>query len=284
MKIGLVVEGGGMKCAYSAGILDCFLDDNITFDYCIGVSAGCANTASYLAGQKGRNLRFYTQHIHDPEYFGFRQWLKKGDLFNLHYIYGDLTNSDGKDPLDWPAVLKNPSEFEIAATNAITGKPEYFDKTAIREDDYRIIMASCALPAACRPVVLDNGIPYYDGGASDAIPVQRALDAGCDKVVVLLSKPRTFIKQKEGLRPFYTLLCCRYPNIIRALNERHLMYRRCQDLMFSLEKEGKAFLFFPDEGMDMGTYDMDEAANQALYDIALKHYESRKEALREFLQ
>ncbi len=284
MKIGLIVEGGGMKCAYSAGILDCFLDDNITFDYCIGVSAGSANTASFLAGQRGRNLRFYTQHIHDPEYFGLRSWLKNGDLFNLRYIYGPLTNSDGRDPLDWPAVLNNPSGFEIAAANALTGRTEYFDKTDIRQDDYRIIMASCAIPAACRPVVLDSGIPYYDGGTTDAIPVQRALDAGCDKIVVLLSKPRSFVKQKEGLRPLYTLLCSRYPNTVRALNERHLMYRRCQGLMFSLEKAGKAFLFCPADGMEMGTFDMDETANRALYDLALSHYEERKKDLYEFLR
>ena len=106
MKTGLVVEGGGMKCAYSAGILDKFLDDNITFSYCIGVSAGAANTLSYLAGQRGRNLRFYTEHLNDPRYLSVRSLVRTGNLFGLQYIYGTLTNSDGADPLDYSAVMK----------------------------------------------------------------------------------------------------------------------------------------------------------------------------------
>ena len=90
MKTGLVVEGGGMKCAYSAGILDKFLDDDITFSYCIGVSAGAANTLSYLAGQRGRNLRFYTEHLSDPRYLSVHSLIRTGSLFGLQYIYGTL--------------------------------------------------------------------------------------------------------------------------------------------------------------------------------------------------
>ena len=90
-KSGLIVEGGGMKCAYSAGILDAFLDDNVTFDYCMGVSAGAANTASYLAGQRGRNLRFYIEHVKDPRYISIKNLIKTGSLFGLQYIYGTFT-------------------------------------------------------------------------------------------------------------------------------------------------------------------------------------------------
>jgi len=126
MKTGLVVEGGGMKCAYSAGILDRFLDEHITFDYCIGVSAGSANTASYLAGQRGRNLRFYVDHLNEPGYMGVKNLLRTGQFFGLQYIYQTLTNSDGADPIDYPAIVENPAEFELVATDAATGKPVYF--------------------------------------------------------------------------------------------------------------------------------------------------------------
>lgn len=119
-KTGLIVEGGGMKCAYSAGILDKFLDDSIAFDYCIGVSAGAANTLSYLAGQRGRNLRFYTVHLDDPRYLSVRSLLRTGNLFGLQYIYGTLTNSDGADPIDYDAIMKNPAEFYMPATDTST--------------------------------------------------------------------------------------------------------------------------------------------------------------------
>lgn len=117
-KTGLVVEGGGMKCAYNAGILDAFLDEQITFDYCIGVSAGAGDVASYLAGQKGRNLRFFTEHIHSSRYFGVKSMLETGDLFGLQYIYGELTRSEGKDPLDFLAFMRNPARYEAVVTNA----------------------------------------------------------------------------------------------------------------------------------------------------------------------
>ena len=141
-QIGLVVEGGGMKCAYSAAILDKFLDDSVSFDYVCGVSAGSANAASYLAGQRGRNLRFYTEHIYEKEYFGPESFLKHGDLFGLDYIYSTVTNSSGADPLDWPKIEANPTRYEVVATNALTGKPRYFDKSEIHQNDYSIIKAS----------------------------------------------------------------------------------------------------------------------------------------------
>ena len=100
-RIGLIVEGGGMKCAYSAAVLDKFLDDRISFYYVCGVSAGSANAASYLGGQRGRNLRFYTEHIHEKEYFGLDSYLKSGDLFGLDYIYSTISNQGGSDPLNW---------------------------------------------------------------------------------------------------------------------------------------------------------------------------------------
>ena len=178
-KIGLVVEGGGMKCAYNAGILDGFLDHGILFDYCIGVSGGAGNAASYVAGQRGRNIRFFTEHIHSPKYFGIRSLLATGNLFGLQYIYGELTNSGGKDPLDFAAIMKSPAEYEVVATNALTGEARYFGKEEMKQDDYRPIMASSAIPAAYRPVVID-GVPYYDGGIADAIPVRHALEKGAE--------------------------------------------------------------------------------------------------------
>lgn len=281
-KTGLIVEGGGMKCAYSAGVLDAFLDEGIEFDYAIGVSAGSANTASFLAGQRGRNLRFYTDWIEDPDYFGFKSFVKNGNLFNLQHIYGDMTNSTGVDPIDFPAICSNPTEYWIVATDARTGKPAYFPKSAMKQDDYRCIMASCALPAACRPVFID-GRPYYDGGVTDAIPVGRALADGCDKIVAILSKPRGFVKKPEGMKFLYSILCRKYPKTIQALNNRHVMYASCQKKLYDLEKTGRAFIFAPSDPPKMSTYTMDRAVEQQLYDLGLKDFSSVKNQFKSFL-
>ena len=281
-KTGLIVEGGGMRCAYGAGVLDAFLDNSITFDYCIGVSAGSANAASYAAGQRGRNVRFYTQHMHDPNYFGVKSFLTKGELFGLHYIYGDLTNSDGKDPIDYDAIMANPAEFKIVATNARTGKPVYFDKTDMIRDDYRHIMASCSLPAACRPIEIDGEF-YYDGGVSDSIPIQRALDDGCEKIVVLLSKHRSYVRKPQNMKIFYKTMCRKYPEVIKQLDMRHITYKKQQEQLFALEKEGKAFIFAPAENPRSTTYTMDEKIEQALYDEGYSDFDERKDDFLRFM-
>lgn len=282
MKIGLVVEGGGMKCAYNAAILDAFLDHNITFAYCIGASGGSGNLASYLAGQRGRNLRFFTKHIHSPSYFGLRSFLKTGDLFGLQYIYGTLTNSMGKDPLDFPALKNNPAEYEVVVTNALTGKAEYFGKEAMAQDDYRLIMASSAIPAACRPVEL-NDIPYFDGGLSDAIPVSRALEKGCDRLVVILSKMRDYVRKPQGMRLFYTMRCHRYPQIISLIDHRHTAYNQNLQEVFALEREGKAFVFAPSHPIHAGTYSMNEQAERDLYALGMEDFNKQKDALAAFM-
>ena len=281
-KTGLIVEGGGMKCAYGAGVLDAFLDHGITFDYCIGVSAGSANTASFVAGQRGRNIRFYTKHIEDPNYFGVKSLLKNGDLFNLRYIYGWLTNSDGPDPVDYEAMQANPAEFKIVATNANTGKPHYFSKEEMPKDDYRIVMASCAIPAVSKPVEID-GEYYYDGGISDSIPVQKALDDGCDKVVAILSKPHDFVKTPEGHKFLYSLMCRKYPKAIECMNTRHIMYTECQQKLFALEKEGRAFVFAPFDPPKLSTYTMDKEVNQKLYDMGFSDYEKYRADFEAFM-
>lgn len=282
MKIGLVVEGGGMKCAYNAAILDAFLDHNITFAYCIGASGGSGNLASYLAGQRGRNLRFFTEHIHSPSYFGLRSFLKTGDLFGLQYIYGTLTNSMGKDPLDFPALKNNPAEYEVVVTNALTGKAEYFGKEAMAQDDYRLIMASSAIPAACRPVEL-NDIPYFDGGLSDAIPVSRALEKGCDRLVVILSKMRDYVRKPQGMRLYYTMRCHRYPQIISLIDHRHTAYNQNLQEVFALEREGKAFVFAPSHPIHAGTYSMNEQAERDLYALGMEDFNKQKDALAAFM-
>ena len=281
-KIGLVVEGGGMKCAYNAAILDAFLDEKITFDYCIGVSAGSGNLASYLAGQRGRNLRFFTEHTHSSDYFGLKSLLKTGDLFGLKYIYGDLTNSGGKDPLDFPAFMNNPAEYEAVVTNALTGKAEYYGKDMMKQDDYCLIMASCAIPVVCRPVML-NGVPYYDGGISDAIPVRHALEQGCDRLVVILSKNRDYVRQPQGFRFLYQRACRKYPNVVSAIQQRHTKYNENFQDVFALEREGKAFVFAPSQPLQVGTYSMKEEAEREIYDLGRKDFDLLRDPLKKFL-
>lgn len=271
-----------MKCAYSAGILDRFLDDGIRFGYVIGVSAGAANGASYIAEQRDRNRRFYTTHIGEKGYFGLGSFLKTGDLFGLDYIYSDLTNTDGGDPLDFDRMLASPTEYELVTTNARTGKPEYFSKHDLEKNNYQLIKASCCLPAACRPREYKGGY-YYDGGLSDPIPADHALSQGCDRVVVIMSKPRDFVMHPQKMRIFYHTACRKYPRTVSMIENRHVSYMEHFRRIFELEKEGKAFVFSPSRHLPMGTYRMNAEENQALYDLGVSDYEERAGKLKAFM-
>lgn len=283
MKTGLVVEGGGMKCVYSAGILDRLIDEGITFDECIGVSAGAANTASFVAGQRGRNLRYYIEHPKDPEYCGVKQYLLHGNYFNLPYIYGDLTNEGGKDPLDYDAVMKNPAEFLITATDADTGDVRYFSKKEVPRNDYRAIMAGCAIPALCKPIHID-GHTYYDGGVADSIPLQKILDDGCEKVVLLLENPRSFIRPPQKFKAAYHFLLRKYPKVAEMIDTRYLRYRECLKWVYEMEKTGKIFVFAPPENTGVSTRTVDVSLLTKLYEAGIADFNRRFGELLRYLQ
>ena len=215
-------------------------------------------------------------------YFGLRSLLKTGDLFGLKYIYGELTRKEGEDPLDFPALMNNPAEYEIVVTNALTGLPEYYGREMMAQDDYRLIMASSAIPVACHPVEL-NGVPYFDGGLTDAIPVRRALEQGCDKLVVILSKNRDYVRKPQGMRRLYRRACRSYPNIVDAIDRRHVVYNENWKDVFSLERDGTAFVFAASEPIRVGTYSMKEDAERNLYDLGLRDFAAWKNDLLEFL-
>ena len=152
----------------------------------------------------------------------------------------------------------------------------------MKQDDYRLVMASSAIPVACHPVEL-NGVPYFDGGLTDAIPVRRALEQGCEKLVVILSKNRDYVRKPQGMRRLYRRACRSYPNIVDAIDRRHVVYNDNLKDVLSLEGEGVAFVFAASEPIHVGTYSMKEDAEWELYDLGLRDFAAQKEALMAFL-
>lgn len=282
MKTGLIVEGGGMKCVYSTAILDKLLDDNISFDYGIGVSAGAANLITFIAKQRNRASRFYTVYPKRPEYMSVRTMLKRGEFLNLEYIYGTLSVADGEDPLDYEAMRNNPMEFNAVATDAETGKPFYMDKSFVHQDDYRVLMATSGLPVVSKGKVID-GHKLYDGGITDPLPVQRALNEGCDKLMIILAKPRDYIKGPQGMKPAYHAALRKYPKLVEAIDNRHLIHRKEKELALELEAQGKAFIIAPKEDPKMGTLRFTLEQTKELYRVAERDYEGTKEKWEAFL-
>ena len=264
--LGIIDVGGGVRGAYGAGIFDYCMEKKLNFDYCIGISAGSANISSFLAGQIGRCYRSYTEYMFKTGYMGVGNFLKShGNYIDLDYIYSTLGNHDGELALDYEAMHKNPARFLIIATNADSGEAEYFDAAEeIRLDEYDIIKASCCVPVLNKPYPY-KGKLYYDGGISDPIPVARAMQDGCDRVVVILTRPRDFYRNPEKDVKLAGLLKHHYPKAAEAMMMRAERYNRELDLCKEYEKEGRVLLLAPDSIEGLNTLTKDQQVIKNLY-------------------
>lgn len=278
MKTTVIDTGGGLRGIYGAGVLDRCIEKGISFDRCIGVSAGSANTASFLAGQHGRNFRFYTQYAKRTDYMSASNILKKHSYLDLDYIYGVLSNSGGEDPLDYDALMKNPTEYTVVATDAESGKPFYFSKADMRQNDYGILKASCCIPIACKAYTVGEK-QYYDGGVSDAIPIEYALDAGADRIVLILTRPIDADVSFDKERLCSVLLKSKYPNVSEALLKRGERFNNSIELAKKLEKDGRLIIIAPSDIGHLKTLTKDIGDLTALYERGKQDAELIKDFL-----
>lgn len=248
----IIDVGGGFRDIFGCGVLDRVMEENIEFDHCYGVSAGSANLTSYLAHQPGRSHEFYTQYAFRKEYASPENFLKSHNFVGLDYVYGTLSNHDGENPLDYEAFVQNPTKFTVIACNALDGSTKYFDKSDISFDNYDILKASSCVPVACQPYEID-GIAYFDGGIADPIPVQKAIDDGYNRIVVILTRLRDERRvQKPDIAPA-KLLKRAYPAAAERLLERYNTYNNQVDLAQRYEQEGRVLIIAPEDLYGLST-------------------------------
>jgi len=266
MTIGCIDVGGGLRDIYGAGVFDYLLDEGIYFDHCIGVSAGSANGASYAARQRGRNKDFYLDYTLRKEAMSAENFFKNGSYLDLSYIYGELSNEKGESPLDYQALKTSTTRLTVVATNAETGRARYFNQyDDVRPDDFKIIMASSCLPLVCKPVSVYN-TPYFDGGISDPVPIEKALHFGCDKIVLILTKPMDAEVRRLRNEVSSRLLKSKYPAVSAAIDGMAEKYAEGLKKALELQEEGRLLIVAPDDifGMKTLTKDLDKLS--ALYE------------------
>ena len=264
-KIGVVDVGGGYRGVYACGVLDRCLDNDIQFDVGIGVSAGSANLISYCAGQRGRNRQFYTEYGLRRQYAGIGNFIFKRSFIDLDYVYSTLSNSDGENPLDYAAAMRNPMAFYAVATEAKTGKTRYFTKADIHPDDYSVMKASCAIPYICHPYEV-QGIPYYDGALGDPVPIEKAFSLGCDKVVVILTLPEDTQRTPDRDLKLAQRINKKYPQAAQRLSARASKYNSYVTLAKEYAKEGRVLIVAPDDTCGVHTLCRDAEAMNRLYE------------------
>lgn len=277
--VGIIDVGGGLRDIYGAGVFDYCIDNGITFDYGIGVSAGSGNMMTFLASQRGRTFGFYHFFAFRKEYMSAGNFIKNRSYIDLNYVYGTLSNSDGEFPLDFQKVIDNPMRYTVVATDAETCEPRYFDKNEMSQDNYNILKASSAIPFVCKPVEID-GREYYDGGVADPVPLKKAYEDGCDFVVVILTLPRDFRMEGGGKDAFAArMLNDKYPNMAHGLYARFDKYNQQVNYLEKMEREGRALIIAPDDLCGMTTLSKDQKKMRLLYEKGYKDAEILKDCV-----
>lgn len=280
MKVGLVLEGGGMRGFYTMGALDYLMEQNIMFDYVIGVSAGACHGVSYVSNQPNRSYRVNTNYLADKRYISFTNFIKTKSIFGMDFIFDEIPHK--LDLFDYDTFLNSKCEFKLAVTDVETGQPVYFDKTAL---DYNstVLKASSAIPVFS-PMVDYEGKKYLDGGTSDPIPVKKALEDGCDKVVVILTRDRNYQKTPERFRMIYKRIFKNYPKMIELLDNRHQNYNETLSYLSQLEKEGKALIIAPHEPIIISRFEKDQKNLEPIYTMGRMDLSKKIIQIKEILK
>ena len=264
MKTGIIDVGGGMRGIYAAGVLDRLMDEGVTFDLGIGVSAGSANIVSFMAGQRGRNYTFYTEYSRREEYMSRANIRTKGCFLDVQYIYGTLSVADGENPFCYSEFRANPMEFIAVATDVNTGKVKYFGKEDFRLNYYNVLMASSAEPYMCRPQEV-SGVLYFDGDVSDPLPLGKALEEGCEKIVVILNQPADEKHSPDEDAHLASRIRDEFPQTAEALLSRAEKYNCSLELAGKLSEEGRVKIIAPDDLCGVAALCRDREAMDRLY-------------------
>lgn len=275
---GLVLEGGGMRGVYTAGALDCLMDEGLYLSRVYGVSAGACHACSYLSRQRGRAARSVIDFVGDRRYAGPYSLLTTGDFFGVDMIYDEIPNR--LLPFDYETYAASPQTLTAVLTNCRTGDAEYHPIRDMHRDMIRI-RGSSSLPALSRLVEID-GEHYLDGGITDSIPLAHSIREGNRKNLVILTQHRGYQKSRNRMASALRLLYRRYPQLAQAVATRHIRYNEALARIHREEQKGAAFVLQPAEPVAIDRLEKDADKLRALYKDGYNDTRASLPALRRF--
>ena len=278
-QAGLILEGGGMKGAYTSGVLDYFLERELEFSSCYGVSAGAVNLCSFLSKQKKRGFKSLTGYMGNPWICGMYSLLTDGNIINSQFSVDLIPNY--LLPFDTKTYNKYSGKAYAVVTNVETGKPEYLSMKNMPQD-LNVVQASTSLPLVFKIAEI-NGKKYMDGGIADSIPIRKSIMDGNQKNVIILTKETGYVKQLSGGLRLIRMRYHKYPKIYEVMKERHNTYNETMEYIRCLEKEGKVFVIQPKVKSDVARLEKDEEKMQALYESGYEDAKECYDSLMEFL-
>ncbi len=264
MKKGLVLEGGAMRGLFTAGIIDVMMEAGVEPDGLIGVSAGAAFGCNYKSRQPGRAIRYNTRFAKDKRYSGLKSLLTTGDYFNAQFGYHIVPYQ--YDIFDVETFEQNPMEFIVVCTDVLTGQAVYHKMERVDFDELEWLRASASMPLASK-VVEVAGRKLLDGGVADSIPLEYFESIGYDRNVVILTQPDGYTKQRTKLMPLMRIGLRHYPEMVKAMDRRYLMYNRELEFVRQAEREGRCLVIRPDGKLPIGHISHDPEEMKRVYQI-----------------
>ncbi|WP_042150215.1 patatin family protein [Paucisalibacillus sp. EB02] len=279
-NIGLVLEGGGSRGVYTAGVLRYLMERDIYLPYIIGVSAGACNGSSYVSRQMDRNRAVNIDYIDHPDYLSFRNFIKKRQLFGMDFLFDSLPNE--LEPFDFESFYNAEEEFVVGVTDCMSGEPVFYKRGDYKKDILTVIRASSSLPLVA-PVVPFDGRMLMDGGISDPIPIRQSEKDGNRKNVVILTRNRGYSKKPQSFGWYFRKKYRDYPGLLKAMENRHRIYNETLDYIFEEEIKGNVFVISPVERLDVGRIERNKDKLTALYNQGMEDVVKLSESLKEFL-
>lgn len=280
MKTGLILEGGAMRGLFTCGVIDVLMENDITFDGGAGISAGAVFGCNYKSRQPGRAVRYNKRFCTDPRYGTIRSLIKTGDMYEVGFCYHELP--DVLDPFDRETFRDDPMEFYIGAADLGTGGIVYHRCTDGGEEDIEWMRASASMPLVSRPVAID-GAEYLDGGVAESVPYRYMESIGYDRNVIVLTRPKGFVRKKTEAMPLIRIKLRKYPNAVKALETRHERYNRDMRQIDEREASGAAVIIRPPEELGVSRTEKDPDELERIYQIGRRTAESRLDEIRAFL-
>lgn len=276
---GLILEGGGMRGLYTAGVLEYFAQHDIHFPYIIGVSAGACMAASYLSEQQGRNRSVSIDFVNDKRYLSFSNFIRKGELFGMDFIFDEIPNNIV--PLDVKKIINGPDEFVVVTTNCETGEPMYFYKEDYDEKTLgKLLRASSSIPFFA-DAVEHEGRYMLDGGIVDPLPIIKAESDGYVKNVVVLTKPKGYYKKQSRMSTMINYK--KYPKVDERMKVRYKHYNERLDYIFEQEKTGNIIVIAPSEDSGVGRTTRNKEKLENLYELGYKDAAEKFEAVKSLM-
>ncbi len=280
MKKGLILEGGAMRGMFTAGAIDVMMEQGITFDGAVGVSAGAAFGCNYKSRQIGRAIRYNKRFCHDSRYCGLRSLLLSGNIYNTDFAYREVPLN--LDVFDFATYEANPMEFYVVCTDITTGLPIYHRYEGHRDHGFDWIRASASMPLVSRIVEID-GQKMLDGGICDAIPLHFFQKKGYGRNIVILTQPADYRKKKTSAMPFIRLMYRKYPQLVKAMERRHEMYNSTLEYIAQQEAAGNILVIRPATALPVSRVEKNPENLQAAYDIGRATATAQLEDIRVFL-